>query len=662
MATQTEKLGLLKPTYDEPADIAVINENMDKIDTGFAQNETAINKNASDISALDTRVTENTTNIGLKASVEALSNTNSRVTQLETDYSVLDDKITALEGTTKFIGADVLDNRPTTAEDGNIYVATDDGKEYIWVNDEWVELGDTTAERKAIQSIIDGDDNYIPAKATHADNAENASGYVEGGAIDEALKSKTNLGTPSVNTSSAYVKNVPDTSAPYAEISKVGGMSYKDGNTLRDAKVTEVKSVGKNLHNPNTDTLGYYKDPTYGTQPSLSAFYTDYTRVKPSTKYTYSSTISYIYFYDANKQLISSTLDKAQVTTPSNCYYMVWSGFTANPENWQVCEGNEAPTDLTYTEHTLAIPESVQNLDSYGCGINSSLYNYIDFENKKFYKRVIKLTFTSEYNWIFQEKETRNSIVTYVPKSSNIRLGICNLFDYSYTSDSSFDHCYVETNDTLVIETTMTLEEFKALLVNNPLEIVYPVAETTEDISNFITSDNLISVESGGTLTFENEYGYDVPSEVTFYLGNNEVIGANEFVGDLKGIATRAENAKTAETATKATYLSKGEWHRIDSSAFNSIQYILDLDSWYLIEACKTVDETFCSSFVLHTPLELSTVTPTFAYSSASRGVKSGTTEDYTYVSVDHMPNYSANSYTFSYSGSCDYLRIRKIM
>ena len=45
----------------------------------------------------------------------------------------------------------------------------------------------------------------------------------------------------------AYVKNVPENALPYAEIKKIGGMTYKDGNTLKSAKVTEVESMGVNL-------------------------------------------------------------------------------------------------------------------------------------------------------------------------------------------------------------------------------------------------------------------------------------------------------------------------------------------------------------------------------------------------------------------------------
>ena len=43
MATQTTKLGLIKPSYNEAADIDVINENMDIIDTAFNKQDGSIN-------------------------------------------------------------------------------------------------------------------------------------------------------------------------------------------------------------------------------------------------------------------------------------------------------------------------------------------------------------------------------------------------------------------------------------------------------------------------------------------------------------------------------------------------------------------------------------------------------------------------------------------
>ena len=83
------------------------------------------------------------------------------------------------------------------------------------------------------------------------------------------------------------------------------------------------------------------------------------------------------------------------------------------------------------------------------------------------------------------------------------------------------------------------IANFKNYLTQNPLEIVYVLATpTTEDID---ITDNLIGVEAGGTLTFENEYGYNVPYEIEYTLDSNDVIGAKEFVGNLKGTAEVAK-------------------------------------------------------------------------------------------------------------------------
>jgi hypothetical protein len=56
---------------------------------------------------------------------------------------------------------------------------------------------------------------------------------------------------------------------------------------------------------------------------------------------------------------------------------------------------------------------------------------------------------------------------------------------------------------------------FKAAM--SGVMLVYELATpTTEDISDILPADNYIGVEGGGTLTFKNEYEYDVPSNVTF--------------------------------------------------------------------------------------------------------------------------------------------------
>ena len=72
-------------------------------------------------------------------------------------------------------------------------------------------------------------------------------------------------------------------------------------------------------------------------------------------------------------------------------------------------------------------------------------------------------------------------------------------------------------------------DSFKASLTN--VEMVYELATPIEvDISQYLTDDNLISVESsGGTLTFPNSngdnYRLPVPSEETYMIDLQSAIG-----------------------------------------------------------------------------------------------------------------------------------------
>ena len=52
--------------------------------------------------------------------------------------------------------------------------------------------------------------------------------------------------------------------------------------------------------------------------------------------------------------------------------------------------------------------------------------------------------------------------------------------------------------------------------------VAYESVQET-DISDLITDDGSIRVEGGGTLTFVNEFGYAVPSEVYYQLEGVEV-------------------------------------------------------------------------------------------------------------------------------------------
>jgi hypothetical protein len=125
-------------------------------------------------------------------------------------------------------------------------------------------------------------------------------------------------------------------------------------------------------------------------------------------------------------------------------------------------ELSDAVTDFTpYMSETYPIPASIQALEGYGWSCPDH-YNYIDYENKKF----------------IQEVGSR-----------------------AYASGDKSD-------STVITDGTTTY---------------YPLTTAVEvDISEYLTDDNLINVEAGGTLTFPNQNGTDyqipVPSEETYMI------------------------------------------------------------------------------------------------------------------------------------------------
>lgn len=120
------------------------------------------------------------------------------VSDMDTAYKAADkdlaDRITALEGTTHFAGAGALSSRPATADDGDIYVATDSGKEYIWANGGWIELGDVTAEQERISTLeskVATAEGKITALETDKADAEHTHAITDVEGLETALAGKS---------------------------------------------------------------------------------------------------------------------------------------------------------------------------------------------------------------------------------------------------------------------------------------------------------------------------------------------------------------------------------------------------------------------------------------------------------------------------------------
>lgn len=160
-----------------------------------------------------------------------------RVTAVEGRATTLEEKVTALEGTTHFAGAGLLSARPETAnDDGDIYVATDNGKEYIWVTDKWVELGDVTAEQERL-SKVEADISTINTNLGKKADATQVTTDI-GTAKQEAIDAAAEDATTKANAAEKSAKDYAD-----AELKKLSETHEADKATLNTAIETAVTNA-----------------------------------------------------------------------------------------------------------------------------------------------------------------------------------------------------------------------------------------------------------------------------------------------------------------------------------------------------------------------------------------------------------------------------------
>ena len=377
----------------------------------------------------------------------------------------------------------------------------------------------------------------------------------------------------------AYVKSVPANAAPYAAISKVGGMTHRVNvgteeapvYELRHAAVTEVESIGSNLipfpyatntvtKNGVTFTVNADGSIMVNGTASARTAITLYSGVGVFRKGMYRFTIAEpsvgvtlgIY---ATKSGVSS-IDTG--TTNSRTVEIPEDGMNVRLQlvvnaNASVSEGTVYPranvgeTALPYApyvKNTFPIPEAVQALDGYGWGIDGEYNNHVAYEDDRrtWNYRVVKKVFDGTENWydsvsMGNARDTNyfrlkigdlyygvadlavsNKYATANITVSNKALGVDII--QSTSSTAAFSGCNIgirpEDFDTL------KTAEFKARLAEwyaagDPLVVYYVLtAPEVTDISDILPADNLIEVEGGGTITFENEHGLAVPSEVIY--------------------------------------------------------------------------------------------------------------------------------------------------
>ena len=346
------------------------------------------------------------------------------------------------------------------------------------------------------------------------------------------LASEGNVLATITEGDSAYEVDVGTDTLPFATIDKIGGMTYKSENNLRDSKVTEI----------------------------ISESYSNNAKLKVN------DTIRYIRFTDLNYASNNVQLLQAKGKETNGVYTMVLNGGNKRIGVFKIHDFNYTDTYLLMTSTTsvydlvetfgeeliitslinatavnsvlvnaykliqkIAIPTAIQNLDGYGIGVNETYYNYVDFENKKFVKMIGSYTFTGSEG--FGQANTNTSGVyryfTEVLKNLAVGVNASNVKGALLMLDlntATADETYL-CKDGVCIDSNGRLYFFKsdaqsASAMANYLKdktiyfaLATPVAE---GLSHIIDGEILTEVESGGALTFENEYKQDVPFTWTF--------------------------------------------------------------------------------------------------------------------------------------------------
>lgn len=350
--------------------------------------------------------------------------------------------------------------------------------------------------------------------------------------------------------------NEPSTPEEFEALFPKDYYPYNEG-TLMSMPANEVVEHGRNLVNILMSESGGID--TYGNLvPGNTLWRTnEYIEVNSNTKYILSAkfaSIYRIYEYDVDKNYISrieftSSTESdivRKITTSNKTRYIKWSLYDANVSkeyveslNIQIEKALTATAYSPYHKNTYPIPQAILNLDGYGDGVSSDVYNYVDWENKQYHKRVGRvdlgsLTYTNNgtasdgsTQWKTKEKISKKdgSYACVCPAFTERRAsgtivpitnGICDLRD-----DCSISLGYIGVTNA---------EDFAQAMQG--IMLYYELAEEQIiDISDIIDStfQEPIEVEAGGTLTFLNSngdgYRLPVPNEEEYIVSLAEVGG-----------------------------------------------------------------------------------------------------------------------------------------
>ena len=335
----------------------------------------------------------------------------------------------------------------------------------------------------------------------------------------------------------AYSKIVPENALPYAEIAKIGGTARKCTNLIHYPYIDTTKTIGGVTFTDNGDGT-VTANGTYDSESNSVDFVLTRNLRLPVGSYTVKG-------IDSESGTTYRVLVTVKHTDGTKDYY---SANTFNMLSGDIIESiiirvfkavgtlsdvvfkpmlNEGTTALPYApyvKHTLPIPADVQALDGYGLGVNDTCYNYIDWEKKQFVKRVKKVD-AGTLNWQaisninYPNRFSTTIADMHTTNGNHIMEGYTSKGVTGYGSGLNADKTFSNASNQLYVHDSNYTDAATFKSAMQGVMLYYELAEPIIiDISDILSNDNYIEVESGGIVTMVNEFEYAVPSELIYQI------------------------------------------------------------------------------------------------------------------------------------------------
>lgn len=363
----------------------------------------------------------------------------------------------------------------------------------------------------------------------------------------------------------AYSRIVPANALPYAEIEKVGGMTYRDkaSGTLTNAMVTGIKSIGANLieypyyesnltrHGVRFEDQGDGGIKVSGTPTDNAYFQLDKFRnitfdgkVYFSLQGSFENIVAMVRLRDKDKTEIAQLVVNPDLLVDMSKYPTA-TQFMAEIKrqlNNKPCSGVVYPmlnigSELLpyekYKVNALEIPKAVQSIEGYDEGIDGNICNHIQWvDGKTVFNRMVKsytvagdsvINIPSNYNYAnvtFYRFPKPTDALDYGQYSLNYLSAVENSITADYDNENNIGTITGKAEKNyywFCFAKGTTLEQAQSAL--DGFKIVYQLATTeVTDITDLITNDNFIEVHEGGVVTSENADGLAVPTTITYQI------------------------------------------------------------------------------------------------------------------------------------------------